>query len=332
MGSFEFARLLACVDLLNEEQCSALRDMLAQPSTSGRRMTSLLDGAMPRHCPACGGERIGGWGSAHGLPRYRCRDCRRTFNPLTATSLARLRRRDTWLGFGIALQEGQSVRRSAATCDVARSTAFRWRHRFLSTARETEVLSGIVEADETFFRRSYKGARYWSPASDTAPPRPKPRRRGLSSTTSGASLRERVPVLIMRDRSGNTAHAVLPGLTAPDFHEAIEPCVAADALLCSDGARPFAFAARKIGLHHEALNTRAGVRVREDVFHIQNVNAYDSRLKDWIRRFHGVATRYLPNYLTWRHMIERLGEAATPAAFVLDAVGRNCQLPRGTVD
>lgn len=27
------------------------------------------------------------------------------------------------------------------------------------------------------------------------------------------------------------------------------------------------------------------------VYHVQNVNAYDSRLKSWIRRFHGVATR-----------------------------------------
>jgi len=273
---------------------------------------------MPRCCPVCGSERIGRWGRAHGLPRHRCRDCGRTFNALTGTPLARLRRRESWLGFGIALQEGQSTSRSAATCGVARSTAFRWRHRFLAAARPEATLSGIVEADETFFRRSYKGARYWSPASQEPPPREKPRKRGLSSRESGASLRERVPILIMRDRAGIMAHAVLPGLTGPDFREAIEPHIARDALLCSDGARTFQFAARVIGLHHERLNTVAGERVRE-VFHIQNVNAYDSRLKEWMQRFHGVSTRYLPNYLTWRRMIERLGDDANPAAFVLDA-------------
>jgi hypothetical protein len=31
--------------------------------------------------------------------------------------------------------------------------------------------------------------------------------------------------------------------------------------------------------------------------HIQNVNAYHSRFKEWLRRFHGVASHYLPNYL-----------------------------------
>ena len=43
-------------------------------------------------------------------------------------------------------------------------------------------------------------------------------------------------------------------------------------------------------------------------YHIQNVNAYISRLKDWLRRFKGVATHYLPTYLGWRRMIEREGD------------------------
>lgn len=37
----------------------------------------------------------------------------------------------------------------------------------------------------------------------------------------------------------------------------------------------------------------------DKVFHIQNVNAYHSRLKAWIGRFHGVATKYLDHYLGW---------------------------------
>ena len=42
--------------------------------------------------------------------------------------------------------------------------------------------------------------------------------------------------------------------------------------------------------------------------HIQNVNAYISRLKDWLGRFKGVATRHLPSYFGLRRMIERGGE------------------------
>jgi hypothetical protein len=46
--------------------------------------------------------------------------------------------------------------------------------------------------------------------------------------------------------------------------------------------------------------------VVKGIFHIQNVNAYHSRLKGWMERFHGVATRYLPNHLGWRRFLERL--------------------------
>jgi hypothetical protein len=58
------------------------------------------------------------------------------------------------------------------------------------------------------------------------------------------------------------------------------------------------------------------------VYHIQNVNAYDSRLKGWMHRFHGVATKYLENYLGWRRWLERWGNANTPQMALDAALGR----------
>lgn len=55
-----------------------------------------------------------------------------------------------------------------------------------------------------------------------------------------------------------------------------------------------------MGITHRPVNLAAGQRVVAAVYHVQNVNAYDSRLKEWMRRFHGVATHYLGNYLGWR--------------------------------
>jgi len=40
-------------------------------------------------------------------------------------------------------------------------------------------------------------------------------------------------------------------------------------------------------------------------WHIQNANARHSRLKAWIAGFRGVATRYLPNYLAWHHVVDQ---------------------------
>ena len=52
--------------------------------------------------------------------------------------------------------------------------------------------------------------------------------------------------------------------------------------------------------NHLILKTVNGSKkehVKEGIYHIQNVNAYDSRLKLWIKRFNGVATKYLESYL-----------------------------------
>jgi hypothetical protein len=70
---------------------------------------------------------------------------------------------------------------------------------------------------------------------------------------------------------------------------------------------------------HIALNASAGERTYGS-YHIQNVNAYISRLKQWIVRFKGVATHYLPSYLGWRRMIERDGDALSPARCIIHAL------------
>ena len=195
------------------------------------------------------------------------------------------------------------------------------RHRFLTApaARKPAQLCGIVEADETFFRRSYKGSRRWTtPVPGTPPPSRAARRRGAPTGKRGTPLDQQVPVLIMRDRQKVTSDAVLDNLTAQAIGEHLIPRLAADALLCTDTGRAYGVIARQAGIRQEPVNISAGEYVRDGVFHIQNVNAYDSRLKAWMQPFRGVATRYLHNYLGWRRMIERLAETINPDAILLN--------------
>ena len=51
------------------------------------------------------------------------------------------------------------MRKAAARMGVHRTTAFRWRHRFLTLLCEVKAqhLDGVAEADETYVLRSYKG-------------------------------------------------------------------------------------------------------------------------------------------------------------------------------
>jgi hypothetical protein len=52
-------------------------------------------------------------------------------------------------------------------------------------------------------------------------------------------------------------------------------------------------------------------------WHIQNVNAYHGRLKTWMRRFNGVATSYLENYLGWFRALDRSPRSPSQPAQLL---------------
>jgi len=252
-------------------------------------------------------------GQADGLQRYKCRGCCKTFNALSGTLMARLRHKGKWLAQAQVLEEGLSVHAAAKKLQVAPSTAFRWRHRFLAHAQtvKAKALIGIAEADETFILRSNKGLHHIQR---------KARRRGGKSSTRGTSD-DHVPVLVARDRSGACTDFMLRRSDKAQLTAALSPVLAPDAVLCTDGSSAMAAAARHIGVEHHALNMTSGTRT-QGPWHIQNVNAYHGRLKAWMQRFHGVATKYLASYLGWFRALDRFSPAASqPASWLALAVG-----------
>ena len=99
-------------------------------------------------CPHCLSGDVTHWGAAHGFPRYRCGSCRRTFNILTKTPLARLRNKERWPTFVGTMIERRSIRRSAAACEVSVTTSSRWRKRFLecSSAQRAKIAGEVIAA------------------------------------------------------------------------------------------------------------------------------------------------------------------------------------------
>ena len=249
------------------------------------------------HCPACRATHFHRHGQAHGLQRYRCVPCGKTFNALTGTPLAHLHHKTQWLAYADCLLNSFSVRKAAQQVHIHRNTSFRWRHRFLALAKtdRPRCLHGIAEADEMYLLESQKGSRHMT--------RPA-RQRGGAAGQRGIS-NEQVCILVARDRTGQTVDFVTGRgqLTKAKLHACLPPVIDRDILLVSDGHPAYPVFAREVGILHAAVNLRAGIRVRGTV-HVQNVNAYHSRLREWLRPFHGVATRYLPNYLGWRWILD----------------------------
>ena len=288
---------------------------LLRGNTPHDATVALLESEAQPHlaCPACHSSHAHRHGHAHGLQRYRCVPCGRTFNALTGTPLARLRLKTLWLAYADCLLASTSVRQAARQLNVHRNTTFRWRHRFLTLARMDRplCLHGIAEADELYVLESEKGSRHLT--------RPA-RRRGGHARQRGISS-EQVCIVVARDRTGQTLDFVTGkgALTKAQLHACLPPVIDKDVLLVTDGHAAYRAFAREAGISHRAVNLRAAIRV-QGAAHVQNVNAYHSRLRGWLRIFHGVASRYLPNYLGWRWILDA-GRIRSPEALLKATVG-----------
>lgn len=297
-------------ELVAELTCAQAQKVVAalQQRGDGDEVQRLLEQRLedaPK-CGHCGSYRIEGWGrERNGLKRRRCLDCRRTFNPLTGTALARLRKKERWLSFGAALTGSLPVRKAAMACQVNKTTAFKWRHRFLKTQNQSkdQSLTGIAEVDEIFVLESFKGQRKLPRAA---------RKRGGVAEKPGLSA-EQIPILIARDRAGAHLDAVLPNRSEAAVRPVLQGKLSKqNTLMCMDGDKALIAFAQAEGIEYELIVASKGEHVHESVLHIQNVNAYASRFIQWLDRFNGVATKYLPSYLGWRRWLEKGGDIATP--------------------
>jgi transposase-like protein len=310
-----FQQFFDQIGQLSREQLDMLAHALPPLVQSGRAAEIIQAARAPRlRCPRCDGNKLYRDGHANGLQRFRCCACGRTFNSLTGTPLARLRRKDKWLDYCATLSDpATTVRRAAEQLGVHRNTTFRWRHRMLAwPKRDSQApLRDIVEADEMFVLESRKGARQLH--------RP-PRKRGGHATRRGVSS-EHVCVLVARDRSGRTHDAVTGAgpVTAAQLTVHLRPALAKDVLLVTDAHAAYRRFARKHRIEHATVNARADEHARGPV-HVQNVNGYHSRLRGWLYHFRGVATRYLDNYCGWRRAIDA-PRISTPEIWLRAAVG-----------
>jgi transposase-like protein len=274
-----------------------LREWIASLAHPAECIALTEQAARGRPCPRCGCARVHRCGQASGLQRFRCLGCGRSYNALTGTPLARLRKKECWLPYLQCVLESRTVRDAARVVRVHRTTSFRWRHRFVPGAMRDRpaTLSAIVEADETYRLESQKGSRKLTR---------RPRKRGGVARRRGVN-REHDCLLVARDRTGQTLdfHTGRGQVTVAHLHVCLKPVLPADVLLISDGALAYRHFAAQAHITHEAVNIEGGIRARGAI-HIQNVNSWHSRFKSWLVRFRGVSSRYLINYSGWQRVLD----------------------------
>lgn len=312
-----FECLKAVVETATAEQIldleALVQDVISQQVAAvalARRTQAVVQARSCPHCRTAGATLHGK--DRNDRQRLRCRhpDCRRSFNILTGTPMARARKPEKWGRYLGHMSDHLSIRRIlAAGIGVNHKTAWRWRHRFLKAAASDNAvtLSGVIEADETYFVRSFKGDRGWVKGK---PPEARAARASAWGAIKRGLSHDQVPVLAALDTGGAIYETILASRYA--IAPALAGRIAPASVLCSDGQQGYVKAAVAAGAEHrrvivQTVTPQAAKAVpaptrrrQKGRLGLGRVNAHHGQIKLLVNgRCRGVATRYLPHYLGW---------------------------------
>ena len=245
-------------------------------------------------CPHCSSELISKNGKYNGKQRYICKDCRRTFTDFTNSAVYRSKKSlDKWLKYAKCMIMGLSIRKSAKIVGINIATSFFWRHKILdciSAFLGTGHVDGLIEADEVFFAENFKGTKTINMPRES-------HKRGKSIKKRGIS-KEQICIATALDRQGNLIIEPLckGRMTYKELENLYKGHIGENSILCTDSHKSYIRFATDFNLDHKRIKTG---KHKEDIYHIQHINNLHSNLKRWMRRFNGVASKYISNYMYW---------------------------------
>ena len=262
-------------------------------------------------CPHCAGREVVGWGRSHGLLRFRCKSCGRTFNALTKTPMAHLRKKEKWLDHARAMIEGKSLAKTAALCGVHPTTAFRWRHRFLrAPASDKEGSSRRTKPSSSNLSRA-------------AGPICRARRANeVERPGMPAFIKTTFPFSSPATGTAATFDAILPQVDGASVSLALAGVVTPGNHLIGDGGKAIATFARRAGIPFHGLCRR---RESRHPWRRTCTSTTSTPITAVLSSGSTASTasppRTCPNYLGWRRALEAWGDKLEPPSWINGAIG-----------
>ena len=274
-------------------------------------------------CPHCAAKANLGHivkkGRNKGAQRYYCKSCGRYFVPTTNTAFAFTRKdADTWRTFIQMTISGESLRSCEEACGISHLTAFNWRHKILNVFKvdqQNTKMTGMVEADEMLIPLSYKGnhvqgafgERKKGPDVVNDMPREAYKR---GTDNKSMSAKEKACVFCMVENGDKAFYAYAPGVGFMN-ETMLNATVAkhvdrSSALMLVDQYKITSNYLEKN--HYEKLVLAANtsdnphdhkpeIQGEKREKHMQHVNNMHHHLRDFLRSYCGVSSKYLSNYL-----------------------------------
>lgn len=228
-------------------------------------------------CPYCEGDKVIKYGFYKGIQRYKCKneDCGKTFNNDINNPFRYSKKfKDMWEKYFEVFLKGVSLRECALRMNITLVTAFFWRHRFLHDLCEKsyiEKIGSYVELTKLALNENFKGDRKYH----------KEKRDKIIIVNAVNDYIDILPIFAARNFIGLF-----------DIRDNIIPRLDRKAYVVGllDG---------RLKVFAKGFNEINKIKLKENK--VSNIDiSYSNKIKTWLTKFNGVASKYLENYLSWR--------------------------------
>lgn len=228
-------------------------------------------------CPYCECDKVIKYGFYNGIQRYKCKnkECGKTFNNDINNPFRYSKKfKDMWEKYFYVFLDGVSLRECAIRMNITLVTAFFWRHRFLHDLCEKnniEKIGSYVELTKLVFSENFKGDRRYRGE----------KRDNIIIVNAVNDYIDIIPIFAARNFIGLF-----------DIRDNIIPRLDRKAYVVGllDG---------RLKVFAEGFNEINKVKLKDNK--ISNIDmAYSNKVKTWLSKFNGVASKYLDHYLIWR--------------------------------
>ncbi len=259
-------------------------------------------------CPHCSSVNVYKRGKQKGVQMYKCNKCNKWYSETNGTPLYDIKLKHKWQSYLNCMEQGMPIKKIAKELNISIQTSFDWRHKILSSLSEftpTE-LSEEVECDELELALSQKGERYL---------KRNPRKRGTDfKRNQGKDKVTTVQVVtaVQRDGEKYLKAVETKRLSKEDIEKVFEDKLAKNTILITDKHPSFkAYAKDKPSIKHKALLAKDHVDKKDSSIHLQKVNNIHKQLRDFLKPFNGVSSKYLQNYLNWFAYMDKIRGSKT---------------------
>jgi len=248
-------------------------------------------------CPHCHSTNVYRRGFQNGSQAYRCNDCNKHYRETTGTPLYRIQIKEKWQSYIDLMEKGLSLSKIAKELNISIQTSFDWRHKILSSLEQfiPAELCNTVECDEMEFSLSNKGER-------NLQRKPRKRANDFKRNTTKKEITVVQAITVVERDTGNKFFKVVESkrLTKEQIALALDGRLAPNTTLITDKHNSYkSYTNDNKEIKHKRLLAKDHVDKKDKTIHLQKVNNIHSQVRDFIRPFNGVSSKYLQNYLNW---------------------------------